>query len=181
MTASSPSPERCYEVFNLVERHVEDVYGLPVRIRDVPAPFTGDLDGAEIHVDYEESPENALFILCHLFGHTVQWNLSARAREIGTVIQSNPSPELMAELGEYEEEACRYSLALLHRLGITDLDQWLSDFARCDLAYLTHFYRTGEKRPFLSFWKSGEPVLEPLEIPPFEPQRWISRWEGVVV
>ena len=27
----------------------------------------------------------------------------------------------------------------------------------------------------------GMPLLEPREIPPFQPQRWKSRWDGIVV
>lgn len=169
------------EVFDTVEAFIERRYELPVVISDVPAPFTGDLDGAEIRVDYAEEIEGALFILLHLFGHTVQWNLSARAREIGTVIQTNPSPKLLLELEEYEREACRYSLQLLHDAGFRDLDQWLTDFSVCDFAYLRHFYETGEKRPFFGFWQPNRPLLEPLPVPPFEPQRWVSRWEGTVV
>jgi type 1 glutamine amidotransferase len=82
---------------------------------------------------------------------------------------------------EYEREACRYSLQLLHDAGIHDLDQWISDFAACDGAYLMHFYRTGEKRPFRSFWRDGTPLATPLAIPEFQPVRWLSRHQGTVV
>ena len=58
---------RLREVFNTLEQHVERRYGIPIIIRDVPSPFTGDLDGAEIHVDYAEDIESALFIIAHLF------------------------------------------------------------------------------------------------------------------
>ena len=33
-------------VFDRLERAVEERYGVPVRVRDVPDPFYGDLDGA---------------------------------------------------------------------------------------------------------------------------------------
>lgn len=178
---SRPSDDRLREVFNLVEAHIEDRYGIPVLIKDVAHPFTGDLDGAEIHVDHAEKIESAVFIVAHLFGHTVQWNISERARKIGSRVYENPSEELLRELQEYEQRGCQYSIALLHEIGIRDLDQWLSDFAACDYAYLEHFYRTGEKRPFMSFWLDGQQILEPLPIPEFTPQRWVSRWEGVVV
>ena len=176
-----PTDARLREVFNALEAHIERRYALPVIISDVPFPFTGDLDGAEIRVDYEEEIESALFIMLHLFGHTVQWNTSARAREIGRLMEANPSAELLAELEAYELEACRYSLQLLHEASVFDLDQWLSDFASCDFAYLRHFYQTGEKRPFREFWQPGQPLLEPLGIPEFRPTRWISRWTGIVV
>ena len=176
-----PDETRFREVWTLVEPYVERRWGVPVHVRDVPNPFSGDLDGAEIHVDHDLPAEDAVFNLVHLFGHTVQWNVSARAREIGSVIHQHPSDELRAELARYEEEACRYSLQLFHEVGVRDLDQWLAEFAACDGAYLDHFYRTGEKRPFRSFWRSGVPPLAPLAIPPFQPTRWISRWDGIVI
>lgn len=169
------------EVFHLLERVIEDRYGVPVVISDVPHPFTGDLDGARIDIDYDNDMEGALFILVHLFGHTVQWNLDADAREIGGRVAADPSEAQLTALERYEQEACRYSLRLLHDAGIHDLDGWLADFAHCDFAYLRHFYRTGEKRPFRDFWVEGTPPLEPLAIPDFVPTRWLSRREGIVV
>jgi hypothetical protein len=172
---------RFREIFDIVEAYVEHRWGIPIVVRDVPSPFTGDLDGAEIHVDYDLEAEDALFILAHLFGHTVQWNTSAEARRLGAIQGSGHPPEVVEQLVSYEREACRYSLQLLHAAGIRDLDQWLADFAACDLAYLTEFYRTGQKAGFRSFWRSGQPLLEPLPIPDFRPTRWVSRWEGIVI
>jgi hypothetical protein len=173
---------RLQAVFNRVERMIEDRWGVPVHIQDVPNPFTGDLDGEQIMVDYDLEVEDALFILIHLFGHTVQWNVSAHARGIGLTRPGSAwTDEMLAEVAAYEHEACRYSLQLLHDAGVTDLDQWVSDFAACDCAYLLHFYRTGDKLPFRSFWKDGTPVLTALAIPDFQPTRWISRYEGTVL
>lgn len=179
--ANKPSPERFLEVFNLLEAYLERRYDIPVRISDVTDPFTGDLDGREILIDHDQDVEAALFVLIHLFGHTVQWNLSERAREIGTVVQQNPTPELLDELEAYEEEACRYSLQLVHEAGVADFDQWIADFARCDFAYLRHFYETGEKAEFRRFWQDGTAYLAPLDIPPFTPTKWTTRWGGIVV
>lgn len=174
--------DRLRVVFDRVERLIEDRWAIPVRISDVPNPFTGDLDGEQILVDHDLDVEDALFIVIHLFGHTVQWNVSARAREIGFAKPDATWTEAtLAEIAAYEREACRYSLQLLHEAGVHDLDQWVSEFAACDTAYLLHFYRTGEKRPFRSFWQAGAPRLEPLAIPAFAPTRWISRYDGTVV
>ena len=178
---SRPTDDRFREVFNLLERHVEQRYEIPIRISDVPNPFTGDLDGAEIQVDYDEEIESALFIIVHLFGHTVQWNTSAEAREIGHKLYPEPSVEMQRKLHEYEYEACQLSLQLLHEAGVHDLDQWMSDYAACDFAYLLDFYRTGERKPFKSFWKEGAPMLQPKPIPAFVPTRWIARADGIVV
>jgi hypothetical protein len=176
-----PTDERLQQVFDAVERRIEDRWGIPVIVRDIPHPFTGDLDGAEIYVDHENDLENAVFIVAHLFGHTVQWNVSPDARDIGMTTRTTWSDEDLARLRRYEQEACRYSVQLFHDAGVRDLDQWLSDFAACDLAYLEHVYRTGEKRPFRSFWQDGAEILPPLPIPDFHPTRWWTRWSGVVV
>jgi hypothetical protein len=172
--------DRFREVFNLVEAHIERRYGLPVVITDVPDPFTGDLDGATILVDYNLDAEDALFILVHLFGHTVQWNVSDTERTLGLLEVKDPSEELLADLARYEQTAARYSLQLFHEAGVYDLDQWLADFAACDVSYLIHFYRTREKRPFREFWKDATPLLAPLPIPSFRPTKWVTR-SGTVI
>lgn len=176
-----PTDERLREIFNTVEPYVERVYGIPIIITDVPDPFTGDLDGASIHVDYDEHIDSAVFIIAHLFGHTVQWNRSAEDRELGYRVQQNPTDDQLEALRVYEREACCYSLQLFHDAGVTDIDQWVSDFAACDFAYLEYFYRTRQKKPFMSFWKDDQPLLKPLSIPPFKPTKWTARFQGIVV
>jgi hypothetical protein len=176
-----PDPEYLRVVFNRLERLIEDRWEVPVHIQDVPNPFTGDLDGEQIMVDYDLEIEDALFILIHLFGHTVQWNVSARQREVAFLAPATWTDEQLRAAMAYEAQACRYSLELLHEAGIHDLDQWLSDFAACDSRYLMHFYRTGEKRAFRSFWRDGAEVLPPLAIPEFRPTQWLSRAQGTVV
>jgi len=173
------TPERFARVFDQLERMIEERWEIPVRIRDVPDPFTGDLDGAEIQVDYDLTAEDALFILVHLFGHTVQWNTCDQARAIG-FYQGPWDPASLAAVRDYEARACCYSMQLFHEAGITDLDQWLSDFAACDYAYLEHFYKTGEKQPFQRFWHDDQPLLQAAPIPEFSPRQWVSR-NGTVV
>ena len=176
-----PTEERFREVFNTLEPYIERRYGIPVIINDVPDPFTGDLDGAQIHVDYETRPAERLFLICHLFGHTVQWNVNPRAREIGQPLAPPVDETLMPEIMAYEREAAGYALALLHAMEIRDLDQWLTDLTICDLRYLVHFYRTGEKKPMMSFFEAGQPLLAPIAIPEFRPTKWIFRADGIVV
>ena len=177
-----PRTERFFDVFNAVERRVEERYGIPVVISDVPHPFTGDLDGATIQLDHQLTAEEAVFCVAHLFGHTVQWNIDPGARELGLAqAQRQTDPEMIRKLRAYELEACGYSLQLFHEAGVRDLDQWLSDFAACDLAYLEHFYKTGDKLPFRSFWVDNQPLVAPRPIPDFFPTTWKSRWEGVVI
>ena len=43
-----------------VEQHIQKAYGVRVVTRDVPDPLTGDLNGAEIHIDYAVTPEQRL-------------------------------------------------------------------------------------------------------------------------
>ena len=169
------------DVFARVSRLVQERWGIPVHVQDVPNPFTGDLDGAQILIDDALEIEEALFILIHLFGHTVQWNLSDAARAIGLARPGTWTPARLAEVVDYEREACGYSLQLLHDAGVRDLDRWVARFAACDCAYLMHFYKTGEKRPFRSFWRDDAPLIPPLPIPEFRPTRWLSRYDGTVV
>jgi hypothetical protein len=176
-----PEPDYLRTVFNRLERMIEDRWQVPVIIQDVPNPFTGDLDGEQIMVDYDLEIEDALFILIHLFGHTVQWNVSAERRAFAFVAPTTWTEEQLRAVVAYEAEACRYSLQLLHEADIRDLDQWMSDFAACDSHYLVHFYKTGEKRPFRSFWQDRTAVLAPLAIPEFQPTQWLSRRQGTVV
>lgn len=160
---------------------IEQRYGVSVVTRNIPAPLIGDLNGAEIHIDPGVTAEQRLFLLAHLFGHTVQWNLSPDAFELGMTRQP-PVPEaLLPILLDYEREAAGYGLALLHECGILEADQWLADFSACDLAYLMHFYRTGEKLDPASFWRASVPLLEARPIPAFVPKRLVFRSNGVVI
>lgn len=117
--------------------------------------MTGDLNGTEIHIDYAVTPEQWLFLLVHLFGHTVQWNVNAGAFELSRPQSPPVSEDCLPALMEYEREAAGYALRLLHEVGITDVDQWFADYAACDAAYLRHYYVSAEKREFLSFWQEG--------------------------
>lgn len=181
MQTAPVSDERFLEIFNLVERTIEERWGIPVAVRDVPEPFTGDLDGASIELDYALPPAEAMFILLHLFGHTVQWNVDDRLREVGMRPIDVPTTEPLDEVEEYERGAGHYSLQLLHELGVHELDQWLTDFTAADIAYLMHYYRTGEKLEMAAVWKAGQPPIVPRPIPHFQPRRWVARSEGVVV
>lgn len=176
-----PAPERLQEVIELLRAEIEQHYGIPILFVDVPAPFVGDLDGEEIWIDFEQDYELIAFNLIHLFGHTVQWNLQGKAPEIGSKEPGTYSDADIDEVVRYERDASRYGLELLHDLGVRDLDGWLADFSGSDVAYLVHFYRTGEKVDHRDFWHSGLPLLEPLPIPHFTPKRLKLRSSGVVI
>jgi hypothetical protein len=177
----SPTPERLQEVIELLRAEIEQHYGIPILFVDVPAPFVGDLDGEEIWIDFEQDYELIAFNLIHLFGHTVQWNLLGKAPDIGGKEPGTYSDADIDEVVRYERDASRYGLELLHDLGVRDLDGWLADFSGSDIAYLVHFYRTGEKVDHRVFWRSGLQGLEPLPIPAFTPKRLKLRSSGVVI
>jgi len=166
-----------------VQKHLENVYGIRVVTRDIPDPLTGDLDGSEIHIDCAVTPEQRLFLLGHLFGHTVQWNLDPASFEIGRRYQPPVNEDLIPAIIAYEREAACYGLTMFHQIGITgiDIDQWFCDYTACDQAYLLHFYRTGEKRDFHSFWRRNAPLIEPKAIPMFTPTKRSLRMDGIVI
>jgi hypothetical protein len=177
----APTPERFHEAYAAISGFIETRYGLAVQVQDVPAPFTGDLDGERIVVDHELSTEDALFIVAHLFGHTVQWNTNPAERELGSLAVNNPSPELLEQLAAYERRAASFAMQLFHDAGVHDLDQWLSDYSACDIKYLCDFYRTGVKAPFRSCWQHATPIVQAEAIPAFVPTRWTARNTGVVI
>jgi hypothetical protein len=173
----SDDDRRFMRAFNTVETWIEDRYQLPVVITDVLDPNTGDFDGVTIKLDYRNDLEVALFVLAHLFGHTVQWATDERARWLGTCYAAKAPPDaLFEEIRIYEQNASRLAMQLFIEAGVTDLDQWLTDWAAADWEFLAHFYRTGDRVDFRRFFRPGQPRLEPLTIPPFRPQRWVSRF-----
>ena len=172
-----PFSEYCAKV----QQHVQGGYGIRVVTRDVPDPLTGDLDGAEIHIDFAVTPEQRLFLLAHLFGHTVQWNVSPRAFEIGKPHVPPVAEQLLPAIVDYEREAASYALGMLHQIGISDADQWLSDYTACDMAYLRHYYRTGETRSFRTFWCDHTTRIRPRAVPAFTPAKRVFRRDGIVI
>jgi len=175
-----PSDERLRAAFNAVHDHLESRYGIPVRIADVLDPNTGDFNGVEIAVDHDQEVGVALFVLAHLFGHTVQWNVSEELRELGieaSSLDASPGPERLEGIRRYEREASEYALTLFHEAGVDDLDPWLSDWAEADWRYLSAAY-AGRALPgdFRAFLGPGAPLLAPRPVPPFTPTRWVSRY-----
>ena len=164
-----------------VQSCLENLYRIRVVTRDIPDPLTGDLDGAEIHIDCAVTPEQRLFLLGHLFGHTVQWNTDPTSFEIGRRYLPPVDEALIPAIMRYEREAACYGLAMFHQIGITDIDAWFCDYTACDQAYLLYFYRTGEKRDFRSFWRSNVPLIEPKAVPMFIPTKRSLRMDGIVI
>jgi hypothetical protein len=164
-----------------VIEHVHARYGVSVEGASIQPPLKGDLDGSRILVADHNTAEERLFLVAHLFGHTVQWNVSAELRRLGMTMPVKPTDAELDALEAYEREACRYSQQALHEAGVSGLDQWLADYSACDLAFLRHLYTTGERRAFRDFWTPGQPLIAPLAIPPFTPTRWRRREQAIVL
>jgi len=179
--AANPDAARCRDATRAIVGRVTGRYGVAVTTGAVGERLKGDLDGAEIALGADGDPETTLFLVAHLFGHTVQWNTNATLRALGMIAPTAMPRARLPELEAYEAQACRYGLALFHEAGVRDLDQWLADYAACDREYLRHFYATGSLGEFRGFWRCGQPLLEPLPIPPFVPRRWRVRGRGIVV
>ena len=118
----------------------------------------------------------SLFVLVHLFGHTVQWNTVPAYRTIDTRVKPGAPPEVIEEARVYEENASRYGLALLHEADIRDRDQWISDWRASDWKYLSTYYATGQLPPWPECRSTGHPLLHPLPIPAFTPHRFHTRY-----
>lgn len=165
------------QAFNRVELHLEKKYGIEVSISDVLDPNTGDFDGERIKLDYDQSLEMAFFVLLHLFGHTVQWNISEEFRILGQKTDSQRPVEELDKIYVYERDATRYSLQLLAEVGIEDMDRWVCDWFNADWKFLSHLYKTGERLDVKTLLKPDEgELLTALEVPKFKPQKWLSRW-----
>jgi hypothetical protein len=157
-------------------RSAVESYGVRVYIGDVTDPNTGTFDGSEIGIDYANSLEMSLFVLVHLFGHTVQWNTVPAYRTIDTRARPGAPAEVIEEARLYEENASRYGLRLLHEAGVRERDQWLADWKGSDWHYLSTYYRTGKLPDWEACRLRQQPALEPLVIPTFTPQRFPTRF-----
>src|SRR5258708_18151206 len=161
-------------VFRALVEQIEGTYSLKVNVGPVTGSYTGQFDGKEIWADLERDPEEAVFILVHLFGHTVQWNLDEKLRVLG-LANSGVKEEDLPRIYQYERQASQLALALLEETGEFRLARWLTDCFGADWKFLEHFYRTGEKVRFEKEEGAGEPLLVALPIPSFIPQRWSPR------
>ena len=165
--------------FRRARRAIEEDFAIGVYIGDIPDPNTGTFDGAEIGIDFANDLEMSLFVLVHLFGHTVQWNTEPASQTIDRRARPGASAEVIEEARDYERNASRYGLALLHRAGIHHRDGWISDWWAADWRYLSTFYITGKLGRWSDFRSPAtatHPLLDPLPIPQFTPRRFFARY-----
>jgi hypothetical protein len=163
-----------------IQKWLKCSYDVNVVFCDIPARAVGDLDGKNIYVSPYTSSELRLFLLAHLFGHTVQWNTKPEyfpRDTVAPILEENEIEKVLC----FERKAARYGLELLHEVGIDESDQWFSDYSAMDQAYLASFYRTGVKHDPKSFWKENTPLIRSLSIPDFTPRVRKEKKEGVVI
>jgi hypothetical protein len=132
-------------------------------------PKLGIFDGLKITIDPRVDFEMQCFLVLHLFGHTVQWVAPSYPPEIAGVSDKNLELYLGA-LEQYERNAARFGLQLLHEAGVADLDSWYFDFAETDWKYVETFYRTGTIPRWDSCVVHGAKPVNPLPIPRLEPR-----------
>jgi len=162
-------------VYTQMSKVVES-HGFVVHPRcDVQDPNTGEFDGLNIWVEADQPTEQALYVLLHLFGHSVQWNIDAELRELGLDVSLNKSEEELARVYKYEREASQMALWLLHESGIKHLDQWISNWFQADWLWLKHLYATGEKVGYLEYWDDCAELLSPVPAPEFKPKLYVAR------
>lgn len=142
---------------------------------DVVDPNTGEFDGLNIWVEEDQPIEQAFYVLLHLFGHSVQWNVDAELRELGLDVSLVKTEEELTRIYQYEKHASALALTLLHQNGIDYLDQWISNWFYADWMWLKHLYQTGDKVDYLTYWRDDADLLQPEPLPEFTPQYFIAR------
>jgi hypothetical protein len=145
-------------------------YGFAIEYAKLERPRLGIFDGLSITLDPAVDFEMQIFLLLHLFGHSVQWVAPAYRPEILDLGQEDLEV-FLAAVRSYERNAARFGLQLLHENGVFDLDPWMFDFAETDSVYLETYYRTGSIPAWESCLVHGAAPFEPLMIPPLEHRR----------
>ena len=141
-------------------------YGFAIEYRDLEAPRTGIFDGLRIVMDPDVGFEMQCFLLLHLFGHSAQWVAPSLGHKLAALQHTEDRARFMQVLHDYEFEAARFGLQLLHERGITSQDQWYSDFVHTDWRYVERYYQTDQLPPWEECVVSGSALITPAPIPP---------------
>jgi hypothetical protein len=143
-------------------------HGFAIEYRDLEPPRTGVFDGLRIVLDPDVDFEMQCFILLHLFGHSVQWVAPSIEHKLNALQFTSDRSQFMQVLHDYEYEAARFGMTLMHEAGIRDLDQWYSDFVATDWRYVERYYETDRIPPWNECVVHGQPLIQPLAIPPIQ-------------
>lgn len=141
-------------------------YGFAIEYRDLEAPRTGIFDGLRIVLDPDVDFEMQCFILLHLFGHSVQWVAPTLQHKLEALQHTADRAAFMQVLHDYEFEAARFGMQLMHEAGVDSLDQWYSDFVATDWRYVERYYQTDLLPPWQECVVERQPLIKPLAIPP---------------
>ena len=140
-------------------------YGFVLEYRDLEPPRTGIFDGCRIVIDPDVMFEMQCFVLLHLFGHSVQWVAPQIEHRLDALQNTADKARFMQVLHDYEFEAARFGLQLLHEVGIRDLDGWYSDFVATDWRYVERYYLEGNIPPWETCLARDAPLIEAAKIP----------------
>jgi hypothetical protein len=141
-------------------------HGFVIEYRDLEPPRTGIFDGLRITIDPDVGFEMQCFLLLHLFGHSVQWVAPSLAQTVGELQNTPDRARFMQVLRNYEFEAARFGMQLMHERGVTTLDQWYSDFVATDWRYVERFYETDRIPPWTECIVNDAALIQPAPIPP---------------
>lgn len=170
-----PSLARFAAIWPMICAAIVD-HGFTVSYHRLETPKTGIFDGHQILLKPGLNMELQCFTLLHLFGHSVQWVAPSLEHKLAGICDTKDFTRFLKSLHEYEYDAARYGLQLLHELDIRDLDGWFSDFVETDWRYLEHFYLTGTLGQLEDFVTSGTPRVEPWPIPELRHRRVEPRY-----
>lgn len=185
MDYRSFSQEDFHQFYLNTKTHTQNTYGITVLELDLEPPKTAEFNGRSISLDNNLVPEKKLYMLVHLFGHTIQWSRSEKQRNIGLRQPGFSDFEpyrklLIKELDQicyYEKEACIYGLRLMEEAGISTLQQWISDWFNADWSYLKRIYTSGLKAEYADnfkaqYYKFGTTLIPSKKIPIYTPVEW---------
>jgi hypothetical protein len=141
-------------------------HGFVIEYRDLEPPRTGIFDGLRIVVDPDVGFEMQCFLLLHLFGHSVQWVAPSLEHKLGDLQNTTDKARFMRVLHDYELEAAGFGLQLMHERGVTQLDQWYSDFVATDWRYVERYYEIDRLPPWEECVVTGAPLIQPAPLPP---------------
>lgn len=143
-------------------------YGFMIEYRDLEPPRTGIFDGLRISIDPDVDFEMQCFILLHLFGHSIQWTAPSLESKLAALKDTTDKAVFMRVLHDYEYQAARFGMQLIRQIGITDLDQWYSDFVATDWKYVERYYETDTIPPWHECQMHNQRIIEPMPIPAIE-------------
>lgn len=175
-----------FHFYNIVEAYAADKLSLNIiNSKNLDPFFKGDIDGTNIWISPDLTPEEKLFNSVHLVGHCIQWGTKEEYVELGSVLHLNPDKDLLFKLQRYEWEANCYGLGILHVIGHPELGDWLFEKYREDIIYLTNFYVTGEKVKQVTDVAMLHPFvydLVPMQLPEhFTPVKIEGSRNGIVI